>query len=221
MLDYSKANCKSLFASNICDNLKFHWKLFTNEIIKYLFPSISRILGFPVEDGQGFNYCPPKLLECLISFIRKITTIPLIFGETMPQKEMSFGLLQELLLNQESNREIVHEIIRQSMMHKTYKNATFIITTWIMSSAVEQPEFISRSIQPSTSPSLDTSPQTSMSIFPKFLRRYLKYLRLSVLNSIMEDEIQVISSNSVSSTLFISFISKGYGIRGKLFHGYV
>jgi hypothetical protein len=156
-----------------------------------------------VEQAEGFSSCPILLLEALINFVSQVTTLPIYFGEEMPQKEMGIAILQELLLNQEENRELVHEIIRQSMMHNTMRTGTYILNTWIMTAEGEQFEFLVASgpNAMSSAESLieeDSSTSIRKMVNPasnKILRRYLNYLRLAALDKRMDDETLVLSPN--------------------------
>lgn len=191
--EYSKASCRDIFNCSDCDSLKFQWKLFKMEIMKMFFPSVSRILDIPIEDNQGFKCCPTKVLDLLLNFLKKNTTTPVIFGEAMQIKEMATALLHELILNQEENREIIHEVLRQSMMYPTHKAGIFIISTWIMASHLDKYEFLAPPIpfQILSQENLTEGGvlRTANLSFNITLRRYLNYLRLSTLDKKKDDEL--------------------------------
>lgn len=196
--DYTKEHVALFISTDECQSLRLQWKLFKNEILRILFPSMSRILGFEIQDNDGFESCPSLLLEVLMNFISKTTTFPLLFSENMSPKEVGMALLHELILNDESSRELVHEIIRQAMMSQSMRVGTYIISNWIMAQEGEQHGFlcdtISDIISSSDNPDQDFGDtRTTSTHFNRMIRRYMNYLRLAALDKRLDDETQVFS----------------------------
>ncbi|KAI8910969.1 hypothetical protein EDD86DRAFT_129751 [Gorgonomyces haynaldii] len=140
------------------------WSLFREQYLKRWFPHIGTIKS-GIEIGTvELSPCPQGILEILMGFIAKVVS--------KPKSETDWiQTLQRLLLEDEFNREYVHEIIRQSMMSRDIKEPVGAVTTWLLANPTEKPLFLS---DPSN--------------FRQLLSRYLKYVHLGTLSK--EDKIE-------------------------------
>ncbi|KAJ3292470.1 Ral GTPase-activating protein subunit alpha-2, partial [Borealophlyctis nickersoniae] len=120
-------------------SLVFMWEVFKKSYLRILFPGVARKLGIEVENWEGSG-------SSLVA-TGKIT---------------NSAVLRAVLLGTEENREIVHEIIRQSLLvpymwSDVTRGAILILSGWIVVPNEDRPAFLRRPSTPRSSQMASTA----------------------------------------------------------------
>ncbi|KAJ3260662.1 hypothetical protein HK103_000294 [Boothiomyces macroporosus] len=164
------------------------WDLFKLRILAKFFPAVSKRLGLQVPE-EAFEYCPENILNSLLQFILKISSVTVQLSELSPQNDVALALLQQLLLENEENREILHEMFRQSFIIGKFQVTNYIFASWLTVPVEEVHQFLRERIMKSTeeleSPAVVHSVDSRTNIM---IRRYVRYFRLGILHMDVEKE---------------------------------
>ncbi|KXS13439.1 hypothetical protein M427DRAFT_366793 [Gonapodya prolifera JEL478] len=158
-------------------NLRTMWDLFARVYLKWLFPGVARRIGIEVIDGDGFATCPAEVLNIFVSFVFRVSagdrevdkglggiggnqdrttsataTVPMV-------NEPTSSVLRQLLFGNEQCREMVHEIIRQSLLvpwkhYSVCELGIAVVREWILAPDDHRPGFL-RDTSPPQSPAPD------------------------------------------------------------------
>ncbi|CEP09769.1 hypothetical protein [Parasitella parasitica] len=147
---------------------KFLFKIFKTHYITKFVPLISRSLHVEgtVKSGVcGFLACPPSILRSLLRFLigycldnnshQANTHWPHLshMPASTPSSSPATPILKSIVLSSHETREMLHEIIRQSLIlpctNSQYRDiirgAIHILGVWILGSEEERPSFLRRS----------------------------------------------------------------------------
>ncbi|CAO0796344.1 unnamed protein product [Mucor circinelloides] len=184
---------------------KFLFKIFKTHYMTKFVPLISKSLhveGTSKAGVCGFPSCPPSILRSLLRFLigycldnnshQSNTHWPHLShtpAATTPSSSPATPILKSIVLSSHETREMLHEIIRQSLIlpcsNSQYRDITrgaiHILGVWILGSEEERPSFLRRSGGSAVTRSSSTA---------------------SVSNS--TDNVSIISSSKVMSTSPIS-----------------
>ncbi|KAJ2993016.1 Ral GTPase-activating protein subunit alpha-2 [Globomyces sp. JEL0801] len=111
--EYTATEFSLLIHDESCLKLNQMWNFFKDAYIRKLFPLINAKLKSQTDILKYDKFCSIELLDVLLQFISKITTTVVHLSENSLPKEVGIGLLQELFLGDEENREFIHEMFRQ------------------------------------------------------------------------------------------------------------
>jgi hypothetical protein len=118
------------------------WEMFKRYYLRILFPGTARRVGMVVDDREGFPTCPPKILFTLVDLIvRYLSHYSYLSRHCLPSFSSGRLLNSAIVLNlvifgNFQSRELIHEIIRQSLLLpfseiETIKGGIHAIRSWI------------------------------------------------------------------------------------------
>ena len=172
--------------------LKALWSAVLQNYLTLLFPSLFDLLGHDVDEEQGFSFCPEQILVCIITFIGTVLTSRIPVDRVPSQKDFALCVLRSLILSNEENRELVHEVIRQCMLTSHEKLGSCIIDFWINDDGPERPAYLIQNI--GSNPNILDQTESSGATFAEanlMIRRYLRYIHASTLDKNGDEEDQV------------------------------
>eukprot|EP00842_Homolaphlyctis_polyrhiza_P004847 jgi/Hompol1/5363/HPOL_000408-RA len=184
-------------ASDLGSELSNMWTNFRHVYLRVLFPAASRRLGLEVADGEGFESCPPQILQVLTRFLIRTVIVPIQTNTSdVPVHEYAAAAIIHVLFQNRASCEIVHEIIRQSLLvpfayHQTIRLALFLLSSWMFSPHDDRHRFFlarhhGQIAEQASSDELDEQMDIAAAIkynpddvvMDKYIHRYINYLRL-------------------------------------------
>ncbi|KAJ3326385.1 E3 ubiquitin-protein ligase bre1 [Blyttiomyces sp. JEL0837] len=148
--------------STALNSALFSWSMFKRHYIKIIFPAVHEKFQGKTETTRAqptFVTCPPQLLQSFTTFVIRNVLDPSISGVSpTPIEAVSVSVtldltckratvLQHILLHNVEDREIVHELLRQSLL-TPFANADvaryslFVLRTWIFCAPDDRPLFM-------------------------------------------------------------------------------
>ncbi|RKO89859.1 hypothetical protein BDK51DRAFT_50230 [Blyttiomyces helicus] len=136
--------------------LAFTWATVKRHYFRLLFPVVARKIGIVIEDGEGFPTCPPQILYSLINFLLRnlLHQPPLSSTASSPvtasNQIRASTVLRMTLMTNEADREIIHEIVRQSLLlpfkwSDVTRGGIAILRAWV---AMPKPLYVLRRVPP-------------------------------------------------------------------------
>ncbi|KAF9579969.1 hypothetical protein BGW38_003560 [Lunasporangiospora selenospora] len=131
---------------------RFMFDIIKKYYLVKVFPECARKLQLLNDEGKeyGFKTCPPTILRTIISFVIQYCLDSNEFNSPLTHTSPATPILKSIVYSSESNREIMHEIVRQGLSlppaHPQYKDivrgAIHIVGVWCLSSEEERPVFL-------------------------------------------------------------------------------
>ncbi|KAJ3269501.1 Ral GTPase-activating protein subunit alpha-2 [Terramyces sp. JEL0728] len=187
-LEYKASHLGPVLDSPLSLPLRNIWELFKSRILTRFFPAVSRRLGLAVPE-DAVEYCPESILNSLLQFVFKVSATTIQISEHSPVTDVALSLLQLLLLENEENREMIHEMSRQSFILGKFHTTTNLFASWLAVPQEDLHSFLKekrgKSKEGIDSPVIVHSADCCTNIM---LRRYIRYFRLSILHIDVEKE---------------------------------
>ncbi|KAI8993599.1 hypothetical protein BDB01DRAFT_847455 [Pilobolus umbonatus] len=139
---------------------KFLFKIFRTYYLTKFVPDISKSLnieGAYMNEAYGFPDCPPTILRSMLRFLigycidnNHISNIHWPNLPNAPASSPATPILKSIVLSFHENREMLHEILRQSLTlpptnsqyHDIIRGSIHILGVWILGSEDERPSFL-------------------------------------------------------------------------------
>ncbi|KAI8895011.1 hypothetical protein BC833DRAFT_602787 [Globomyces pollinis-pini] len=182
--EYTATEFSLLIHDESCLKLNQMWNFFKDAYIRKLFPLINAKLKSQTDILKYDKFCSIELLDVLLQFISKITTTVVHLSENSLPKEVGIGLLQELFLGDEENREFIHEMFRQGFILHQPSIPIHIISCWLTQPDEDTHRFLTSSCISLKDPTPSVVKGNIM------LRRYIKYFRISLFGKTLTPEKQ-------------------------------
>ncbi|OAJ40951.1 hypothetical protein BDEG_24625 [Batrachochytrium dendrobatidis JEL423] len=133
---YSSKTLTNAISSELGSKITTMWTIFRKTYLRILFPSVSRYVGIEIGNNQGFECCPPQILQVLVRFIVRTLCANFTVSPTTPPHEFAAIIITRVILASDGSRETVQEIIKQALHlpishYKTSELALFVIATWL------------------------------------------------------------------------------------------
>ncbi|KAJ1343253.1 hypothetical protein BSLG_002279 [Batrachochytrium salamandrivorans] len=98
--------------------------------------SLAGIIG---QHNQGFEHCPPQILQKLVRFIVRTVSPNISVSTVMSPPEFAAAAITDVILAENGSIDTVQEIIKQALrlptsFYKTTQSALFVIVSWLSSS---------------------------------------------------------------------------------------
>ncbi|KAH6561932.1 hypothetical protein BASA60_011309 [Batrachochytrium salamandrivorans] len=138
-LEYSPTSLSDSLAGIIGQRMSSMWLIFRKTYLRLLFPSVSRYVGIEIQDNQGFEHCPPQILQKLVRFIVRTVSPNISVSTVMSPPEFAAAAITDVILAENGSIDTVQEIIKQALrlptsFYKTTQSALFVIVSWLSSS---------------------------------------------------------------------------------------
>ncbi|KAH6578448.1 hypothetical protein BASA50_009014 [Batrachochytrium salamandrivorans] len=138
-LEYSPTSLSDALAGIIGQRMSSMWLIFRKTYLRLLFPSVSRYVGIEIQDNQGFEHCPPQILQKLVRFIVRTVSPNISVSTVMSPPEFAAAAITDVILAENGSIDTVQEIIKQALrlptsFYKTTQSALFVIVSWLSSS---------------------------------------------------------------------------------------
>ncbi|KAL2913609.1 hypothetical protein HK105_206911 [Polyrhizophydium stewartii] len=136
--EYSSETLLSLLAGEQGQGLRALWTLFRRTYLRLLFPQVSRQVGLAVADNEGFELCPPAIMQILSSFIIRTSAVNVSVSSESSVADFAAAAIVQVVLGDPASLETVMDIQRQSLLmpvlfHQIPRSGLFLLASWICS----------------------------------------------------------------------------------------